>query len=187
MKRSPDLFMRPGRAPLARRAGALLLCLAAFGCKAEAQGQAVAPADITPASSVYKTELFNLVDPDGNQYGSPAGRQVSAAFDQLLGQAGQDPKLLRKRLLSGPAVQGALWRIGASHEWLYQICQANQCNVTNVAMFYDEQSHRAAGRLVYRCATQWLGNPGDTEKALIEKQYPVSIDADDAAIFCKKK
>ncbi|MBN3726170.1 hypothetical protein [Burkholderia sp. Ac-20379] len=182
MKRTPESCPRAGRASRAHFAGALLLCLAAFGCKAEAQ----APADITPASSVYKTEIFNLVDPDGNQFGSPAGHQVSAAFDGLLGQSGIDPKLLRQRLLSGPAVQGALWQVGGAHEWLYQICQAHQCNVTNVAMFYDASSHRAAGRLIYRCATQWLGHPSDAEKALIEAQYPVTIKAADAAIFCKQ-
>ncbi|MGY4728259.1 hypothetical protein [Burkholderia pyrrocinia] len=163
----------------------LLFCSVAFGCKA--QSQATAAENVTPASSGYKTEIFNLVDPDGDQAGTVTGRTVSTAFDHFLNLSGLDVKMLRKRLLSGPATEGSLWKVGESREWLYHVCQANQCNVTNVAMLYDEQSHRTAGRLLYRCAPQWLGNPSDAEKVLIETQYPIKIDADDARIFCKKK
>ena len=161
-----------------------LLCSVAFGC--QAQSQAPVSENVTPASSVYKTEIFNYVDPDGNQYGTAISRSVLDAFDHLLTSSGLDVQMLHKRLLSGPATQGSLWKVGESREWLYHICQANQCNVTNVALFYDEQSHRTAGRLLYRCTPQWLGNPSDAEKALIENEYPVKIDADDARIFCKK-
>lgn len=163
----------------------ILFCSVALGCKA--QSQVPAPKEVTPASSEYKTEIFNLVDPVGNQYGTATGRAVSAAFDHFLNLSGLDVKMLRKRLLSGPATEGSLWKVGESREWLYQVCQANQCNVTNVALLYDEQSHRTAGRLLYRCKPQWLGNPSDAEKALIENEYPIKIDADDARIFCKKE
>ncbi|WP_175890233.1 hypothetical protein [Burkholderia cepacia] len=163
----------------------VLFCSAAFGCKA--QSQVSVAENVTPASSEYKTEIFNLVDPDGSQADTPAGRTLSSAFDHFLNTSGLDVRMLRKRLLSGPATQGSLWRVGDSREWLYHICQANQCNVTNVAMLYDEQSHRTAGRLLYRCAPQWLGSPSAAEKTLIETQYPIRIDADDARIFCKKK
>ncbi|WP_179405517.1 hypothetical protein [Burkholderia guangdongensis] len=163
----------------------VLFCFAAFGCKA--QSQAPVAENVTPASSGYKTEIFNLVDPDGNQSGTEIGRAVSTAFDHFLNMSGLDAQMLRKRLLSGPATEGSLWKVGESREWLYHICQANQCNVTNVALLYDEQSHRTAGRLLYRCTPQWLGSPSDAEKGLIENQYPIKIDADDARIFCKKK
>ncbi|WP_157379310.1 hypothetical protein [Burkholderia ubonensis] len=163
---------------------AALFCSTAFGCNA--QSQAPAPNNVTPASSGYKTEIFNLADPAGNQYGTATGRAVSAAFDHFLDLSGLDVKMLRKRLLSGPATEGSLWKVGESREWLYQTCQEHQCNVTNVALLYDEQSHRTAGRLLYRCTPQWLGNPSDAEKALIEREYPIKIDADDARIFCKK-
>ncbi|KUZ83466.1 hypothetical protein WI38_27945 [Burkholderia ubonensis] len=162
----------------------VLLCSMALSCNA--QSQAPAPNNVTPASSGYKTEIFNLADPAGNQYGTATGRAVSAAFDHFLDLSGLDVKMLRKRLLSGPATEGSLWKVGESREWLYQTCQEHQCNVTNVALLYDEQSHRTAGRLLYRCTPQWLGNPTDAEKALIEHEYPIKIDADDARIFCKK-
>lgn len=162
----------------------VLLCSMALSCKA--QSQAPAPNNVTPATSGYKTEIFNFVDPAGNQYGTATGRAVSVAFDHFLNLSGLDMKMLRKRLLSGPATEGSLWKVGESREWLYQTCQEHQCNVTNVALLYDEQSHRTAGRLLYRCTPQWLGNPSDAEKALIEREYPIKIDADDARIFCKK-
>ena len=162
----------------------VLLCSVALGCKS--QDLLHIPQNITPASSAYKTEIFNLVEPDGDQYGTAIGQAVSAAFDHFLKLSGQDVQMLRERLLSGPATEGSLWKVGNSHEWLYHICQANQSNVTNVALFYDEVSHRMAGRLLYRCALQWLGNPGDAEKALIENEYPIRIGADDARIFCRK-
>ncbi|VWC32248.1 hypothetical protein BLA23254_06422 [Burkholderia lata] len=163
-----------------------LCCSVTFGCKAQSQAPAAAE-NVTPASSDYKTEIFNLVDPDGNQSGTAAGQAVSSAFDRFLGQSGLDVQMLRQRLLTGPATQGALWKMGESREWFYHICQAHQCNTTNVAMFYDEQSHRTAGRLMYRCTPQWLGNPSDAEKALIESRYPVKIDAGDVRYFCQKK
>ncbi|WP_157648138.1 hypothetical protein [Burkholderia ubonensis] len=163
----------------------VLLCSMALSCNA--QSQAPAPNNVTPASSGYKTEIFNLADPAGNQYGTATGRAVSAAFDHFLNLSGLDVKMLRKRLLSGPATEGSLWKEGESREWLYQTCQEHQCNVTNVALLYDERSHRTAGRLLYRCTPQWLGNPADAEKALIEHEYPIKIDTDDARIFCKKQ
>jgi hypothetical protein len=162
----------------------VLLCPLTSICNAKSQSSV--PENLTPASSVYKTEIFNLIDPDGDQYGTAIGEQVSAAFDGILKLSGLDVQMLRKRLLNGPATEGALWKIGKSREWLYHICQANQCNVTNVAMFYDEQTHRAAGRLLYRCTQKWLGSPSDEEKALIESEYPIKIDADDVRIFCRK-
>lgn len=162
-----------------------LCCSATFGCKA--QSKAPVLEDVTPASSAYKTEIFNLVGPDGSQSGTASGRAVSSAFDRFLGLSGLDVQMLRKRLLTGPATEGALWKVGESREWLYNICQAHQCNITNVTMVYDEQSHRTAGRLLYRCTPQWLGNPSDAEKALIESQFPVKIDADDVRYFCQKK
>jgi hypothetical protein len=164
---------------------AFFLITLTFGCRA--QSQIRVPANITPATSEYKTEIFNLVDPDGDRYGTTVGRNVSGAFNDLLGLSGLDVEMLRKRLMSGPATEGSLWEIGASSEWLYHICQANQCNVTNVALLYNEQTHRAAGRLLYRCTLKWLGSPSDAEKALIDSQYPIKIDADDARIFCRKK
>ncbi|WP_322050186.1 hypothetical protein [Paraburkholderia bannensis] len=162
-----------------------LFCSAAFGC--QAQGHMPVAENVTPASSVYKTEIFNLVDPDGDQAGTAIGRTMSTAFDHFLGLSGLDAQMLRKRVLSGPATEGSLWKVSDSTEWLYHVCQANQCNVTNVAMLYDEQSHRTAGRLLYRCTPQWLGSPSEAEKALIDSQYPIKIDADDARIFCRKK
>jgi len=162
----------------------VLFCPLTFGCIA--QSQLPVPENVTPASSGYKTEIFNLVDPDGDQYGTVIGGAVSAALDGFLNLSGLDVQMLRKRLLSGPATEGSLWKIGQSREWLYHICQANQCNVTNVALLYDEQTHRAAGRLLYRCTPKWLGNPSDAEKALIENKYPIRIDADDVRIFCRK-
>ncbi|NHV26440.1 hypothetical protein [Burkholderia sp. D-99] len=163
---------------------AVLLIPLAYNC--QAHGEEPVPKNITPASSGYKTEIFNLVDPDGNQSGTAIGRTVSSAFDNFLNLAGQDSKTLRKRLLSGPATEGALWQIGESREWLYHLCQAHQCNVTNVALLYDEQSHRTAGLLLNRCEPKWLGNPSAAERALIEREYPVKIDPDDARIFCRK-
>jgi hypothetical protein len=164
---------------------AFLLITLTFGCRA--QKQIPVPETITPATSEYKTEIFNLVDPDGDRYQTTVGKNVSRAFDEILGLSGLDVKMLRKRLMSGPATEGSLWKIGASSEWLYQICQANQCNVTNVALLYNEQTHRAAARLLYRCTQKWLGSPSDAEKALIDNQYPAKIDADDARICCWKK
>lgn len=161
-----------------------LFCPLAFSCSA--QSQLPDPENVTPASSVYKTEIFNLVDPDGDQYGTEIGRTVSSAFDGMLNLSGLNVQILRKRLLSGPATEGSLWKIGKSREWLYHICQANQCDITNVALLYDEQTHRAAGRLLYRCTPKWLGNPSDAEKALIEDEYPIKIDADDVRVFCGK-
>ncbi|KVK75239.1 hypothetical protein WT01_02650 [Burkholderia cepacia] len=157
-----------------------------LACNGQAHGEESMAKNITPASSGYKTEIFNLVDPDGNQSGTAIGRTVSSAFDNFLNLAGQDSKTLRKRLLSGPATEGGLWKIGESREWLYHLCQAHQCNVTNVALLYDEQSHRMAGRLLYRCESKWLGNPSAAERALIEREFPVKIDPDDARIFCRK-
>lgn len=157
-----------------------------LACHGVAHAEASAPTNITPASSGYKTEIFNLVGPDGDQSGTAISRTVSAAFDNFLNLAGRDTKTLRKRLLSGPATEGTLWKIGESREWLYHICQAHQCNVTNVALLVDEQTHRTAGRLLYRCEPQWLGNPNAAERALIEREYPVQIDPDDARIFCRK-
>ncbi|MFL9960507.1 hypothetical protein PQR02_05090 [Paraburkholderia sediminicola] len=162
---------------------AVLFCSMAFGCKA--QSEVPVPENVTPTSSEYKTEIFNLVDPDGERYGTASGRAVSAAFDSFVNLSGLDVQILRRRLLSGPATAGSLWKVDESREWLYHICQAKQCNVTNVALLYDEQSHRTAGRLLYRCTPQWLGNPSNAEKALIEKEYPIKFDADDARIFCK--
>lgn len=162
-----------------------LLCALALGC--HAQTQFPAPENVTPASSGYKTEIFNLVDPDGDQYGTPIGNAVLSAFDRMLNLSGLDLQMLRRRLLSGPATEGSLWKIGNSQGWLYHICQANQCNVTNVAFLYDEQTHRAAGRLLYRCTPKWLGNPSDAEKALIENKYPIKIDQDDVRVFCGKE
>lgn len=172
--------------PLRARAvllGAVLFFPLAYHCQAHAEESV--PKNITPASSGYKTEIFNLVGPDGDQSGTAIGRTVSAAFDNFLNLAGQDSKTIRKRLLSGPATEGTLWKIGESREWLYHLCQAHQCNVTNVALLVDEQTHRTAGRLLYRCETKWLGNPSVAERTLIEREYPVKIDADDAKFFCK--
>ncbi|WP_052007239.1 hypothetical protein [Burkholderia paludis] len=191
MKRDRGNTMRAGSgAGMSPLPGLSVLLWAALAfplaCHGQARSEAPVPQDITPASSRYKTEIFNFVDPDGDQYGTAIGRTVSAAFDDFLRQAGQGSPALRARLLSGPATEGALWKVGASREWLYHACQAHQCGVTNVALFYDEESHRTAGRLVNRCVPVWIGNPSGAERALIEQAYPVRIDTDDARIFCRK-
>ena len=80
-----------------------------------------------------------------------------------------------QRLPSGPATEGTLWKVGESREWLYHVCQAHPCNITNLAMLDDERSRRAAGRLLYRCTPPWLGNPADAEKALIDAPFVASV------------
>lgn len=140
--------------------------------------------NITTTASVYKTELFNLIDPSGSQYRTSQGKAISKALDEALLSSGLNVATVRKRLLSGPAPQGELLQLEGGNKWLYGACQAHQCNTTNIAVFYDPKKQEIAGRLLYQCSTFWLGNPTDAEMVLINKRFFIDFNASDIKYIC---
>ncbi|WMJ69520.1 Ivy family c-type lysozyme inhibitor [Stenotrophomonas sp. 24(2023)] len=126
------------------------------------------------------TYLFTLVKPDGNAVDG-CGRydaKVAGAFDALLADMGQagGPKL-RQRLLSGPSAAGRPLQVEGRTWWYYTACQAHQCNSTRLTLLFDAERATMVGRLVTRCQAWWPGDPDPEQRAVIEREDPVDLEA----------
>lgn len=126
------------------------------------------------------TYLFTLVKPDGNAVDG-CGRydaKVAGAFDALLADMGQagGPKL-RQRLLSGPSAAGRPLQVEGRTWWYYTACQAHQCNSTRLTLLFDAERATMVGRLVTRCEAWWPGDPDPAQRAVIEREDPVDLEA----------
>lgn len=164
--------------------GAVIFCFCSLTCYAQ-KPEIPAPVNITPAQSVYKTEIFNLVLPDSPGSTTKEGRAVSKALNKFLRSSGLNVKDVWKRLFSGPADEGKLLKMGDDKKWFYTICQAHQCPLTNIDVFYDEKTQQMSGRLLNRCSTYWLGPVTDAEMAFIRNTDPVDFDANAVKLFCQ--
>jgi hypothetical protein len=153
-------------------------------------GQATKPndafKDVTPAKAPLKTELFNLVDETGDFYNTPDGKNVRQAFDSLINSTGSKTGQMKERLLSGPEPEGALWQAGTTQKWLYSACQQHVCSTTNAVLLYNQESKQMVGRLMVRCNVTWLGDPTDTDKALIDTTSPVDSNDPNRKFDCAK-
>ena len=142
-----------------------------------ADSAAVNAPGVSSAVAPYQTQLFNLVMNkrslvDGKNHYQ---KSFDQRFDAMLASstlAKQQPSTvsLKKRLLSGPQPDAVLVRDKRSgHEYVvYQACQAHACDATSLAVLYAPDSQAMSGRLNMHGKVEYLGNPGNAEKNLLD-------------------
>lgn len=131
-----------------------------------------------PGWEKYQTPAFNLVSRTPDIIAGMA--HYDASFDRALGllladTMERDP-MLRRKLLSGPAADGAVWRVGGNPGVLFTLCQAHECSTTNLVGFYRPESKSMVGRLQLECSISWLGDITASEIALITDTHPIDED-----------
>jgi len=129
------------------------------------------------SSSPYNTQLFNLLldqksPVDGKNHYQ---KQFDTAFNTMLAQSalaksGNPGVSLRKRLLSGPQAEAIVLRnkVSGQHYVYYEACQAHMCDETRLAVLYAPASNAMLGRLHLDGKDEYLGNPGASEKRLLD-------------------
>ena len=142
-----------------------------------ADSAAVNAPGVSSAVAPYQTQLFNLVMNkkslvDGKNHYQ---KSFDQRFDAMLASsalAKQQPATvsLKKRLLSGPQPDAVLVRDKTSgREYVvYQACQAHACDETSLAVLYAPVSQAMSGRLTMHGKVEYLGNPGNAEKSLLD-------------------
>lgn len=159
-------------------AAALTAALSGLTVSIAALAQDGRNAPATAAVAPYHTQLFNLLINkkslvDGkNHY----RKDFDKAFDALLAQsrlakADDVPVPLKKRLLSGPAGEPeTVSEPGSGRQFLfYKACQAHACDETNLGLLYEVATGNMVGVLRLDGKTEYLGNPAQPEKALLDK------------------
>jgi hypothetical protein len=145
-------------------------------CIASAIGLAIA----APAAQ-YETQLFNLLsDKPGiidRKNHHDAG--FEARFDALLASSrlakvDKNKVALKKRLLSGPAAEGAPLDVpGSPEQWLYYTaCQAHKCDEVSLELLFDTASQRMVGKLQLEKQFEHLGAPSEAEKRVLDQKMP---------------
>jgi len=151
-----------------------LACILGATCAASAAAEPSNAAALAP----YQTQLFNLLTNgksilDKKNYHQPA---FSARFDALLAssslaKADKTGVSLKKRLLSGPAAEGAvLTGLPGGRQFLYyDACQAHRCDDTSLGLLFDPASGRMVGKLNLDKQSEYLGAPSESEKRLLQR------------------
>lgn len=135
------------------------------------------PLPFPTALKRYETQIFNLFDKSSVDsrtrepyYDGDFVKQFKAALKPYLKL---DPKL-EKKLFSGPAPDGAYIEIDGTRYIFYAICQAHACNTTSLAVLYQPDIKRLAGRLQYKCDQYPLNSPQPAEASAIEALSPIN-------------
>jgi hypothetical protein len=138
---------------------------------------AAAQTNDAASAAPYNTELFNLLldqksPVDGKNHYQ---KQFDTAFNTMLAQSalaksGNPGVSLRKRLLSGPQAEAIILRNKVSGQLYvyYEACQAHMCDETRLAVLYAPASNAMLGKLHLDGKDEYLGNPGASEKRLLD-------------------
>ncbi|RPE75881.1 hypothetical protein [Vulcaniibacterium tengchongense] len=131
-----------------------------------------------PASlNRYVAEPFNLLSREPSLVTGKVHHDAvfQKAWEQLLRESTTTPQTLEKRLLSGPATEGAYWESNDRHGFLYMMCQIHACSTTNLVLFFQPETASMGGRLQERCQVRWVGEISDDIKRLIEDTKPIDL------------
>lgn len=132
---------------------------------------------IGTSEASYHTELFNLLRNKKNIIDNKNYYKANfaSAFDELIRQtqnseAKKDTKLLKKRLLSGPASKARAMKDAESNKmYLYfDACQAHACDETKLGLLFLPKENRMMARLTFKNKTEFLGKPTPTEANSLE-------------------
>jgi hypothetical protein len=139
----------------------------------QAVGASVASQPIPSSVAKYDARLFELVEPGEKQYDAAFARQLRS----LVGpQLAKNDKFLA-RLTSGPAAAPTYVATPQHAYFHYGICQAHQCDITNMDILFDPARNRMVGKLLDSCKPQWLGHPDEAEMALLDERHRASFPA----------
>jgi hypothetical protein len=132
-------------------------------------------APFPPAAARYAARLFEVTEPDEAHYDAEFARKLR----ELLARSPNKDKKLYARMTSGPATTGNYISGDRSGYVHYATCQAHQCDTTTLDVLYDPASKNMVAKVLDRCAPQWLGNPNETEMALLDREqrasHPASV------------
>lgn len=135
------------------------------------------PADLVK----YKARLFELTNKGEAKY----DKEFLGSLKLLLKPQSQlDPRIFR-RIMSGPAAEATFIVTPVTSFIHYGICQAHQCNTSNMSLLLEPKTKRMVGYLFDKCKPVWLGEPDDTEKAILKEKHlrafhtPLADDCED--------
>lgn len=121
------------------------------------------PADLVK----YKARLFELTNKGEAKY----DKEFLGSLKLLLKPQSQlDPRIFR-RIMSGPAAEATFIVTPVTSFIHYGICQAHQCNTSNMSLLLEPKTKRMVGYLFDKCKPVWLGEPDDAEKAILKEKH----------------
>lgn len=127
--------------------------------------------------SKLNTHLFNLLI---NQKSVINGKnnyvkEFDKLFDNLISNSSfnktkEEQKNLKKRLLSGPANTPKIYEDSLTHKlyFLYDACQAHQCDIINMLLLYDANNKRMCALINDHAGQELLGEPSKEEEEFIK-------------------
>jgi hypothetical protein len=140
---------------------------------AHAHAAALAPQPFPAALAGYEAPLFELTEPGEKKYDAGFARQLRTL---VAPQLAKNARFLA-RLTSGPTDVGTYIASGQRAYIHYGICQAHQCDNTTMDILFDPARNRMVGKLLDKCASQWLGQPDNAEMALLDKRHRATFPA----------
>lgn len=129
----------------------------------------------TSATHRYEVKLFELIEKDEPSYDAA----FTKSFNNVLAPYVKKSHNFKKRITSGAASNGNLVQVDGRRYIHYGICQAHQCDNTTLNLLFDPLSKRMVAKIFDRCAAEWLGEPDQTERTLLDdqhrKQFPATV------------
>jgi hypothetical protein len=119
----------------------------------------------------YKSEFFNLIDTK-SPLRIDKRTMLLSSFKTMCSEISKwtSDKNTCKKLLSGPEGKTEYYEVNSSEPRIaINICQAHQCQTTNLAGLYNPVNNNFTAFLNYNCHKKWFGTPSQEEKTILIK------------------
>ncbi len=122
------------------------------------------------------TYLFNLLINQKSVFDGKNHyvKEFDKSFDMLISKSvfnnsKEEQKNLKKRLLSGPANTPKIFEDSITHKFyfLYDACQAHQCDIINMLLLYDVKSKHMYALINDKSGQELLGELSKEEEKFI--------------------